>query len=66
MAASLAVILLLGLPANKAFKKLKMPGLLGMLILGIVIGPLGAIGINSSARRLIDNNVRSELNAKTV
>lgn len=41
MAASLAVILLLGLPANKAFKKLKMPGLLGMLILGIVIGPYG-------------------------
>lgn len=41
MAASLAVILLLGLPSKKIFEKLKMPGLLGMLILGVVIGPYG-------------------------
>lgn len=41
MANSLAVILLLGLPANKLFKELKLPGLLGMLILGIIIGPYG-------------------------
>ncbi len=41
MAASLAIIILLGLPANKLFEKLKMPGLLGMLILGIIIGPYG-------------------------
>lgn len=41
MAISLAVILLLGLLANRLFEKLKMPGLLGMLILGIVIGPYG-------------------------
>ena len=41
MAASLAIIMLLGLPANKLFEKLKMPGLLGMLILGIIIGPYG-------------------------
>lgn len=41
MAGSLAIILLLGLPANKLFEKLKLPGLLGMLILGIVIGPYG-------------------------
>ncbi|HLR34595.1 MAG TPA: cation:proton antiporter [Tissierellales bacterium] len=41
MAKSLAVILLLGVPANKFFEKLKMPGLLGMLILGMVIGPYG-------------------------
>jgi len=41
VAASLAIIILLGLPANKLFEKLKMPGLLGILILGIIIGPYG-------------------------
>ena len=41
MAASVAIIMLLGLPANKVFEKFKMPGLLGMLILGIIIGPFG-------------------------
>ncbi|HZK56919.1 MAG TPA: cation:proton antiporter [Clostridia bacterium] len=41
MAISLAVILLLGLLANRLFEKLKMPGLLGMLILGVVVGPYG-------------------------
>ncbi|MFT9497274.1 cation:proton antiporter [Anaerosolibacter sp.] len=41
MALSLSVIVLLGLLANKVFDKLKLPGLLGMLILGIVIGPYG-------------------------
>lgn len=39
MAASLAIILLLGLPAKRIFEKLRLPGLLGMLILGILIGP---------------------------
>ncbi len=41
MAISLAVILLLGLFANKLSEKLKMPGLLGMLILGVIVGPHG-------------------------
>ena len=41
MAESLAIILILGLPANKLFEKFKVPGLLGMLILGIIIGPYG-------------------------
>ncbi|WP_058484925.1 cation:proton antiporter [Defluviitalea phaphyphila] len=41
MATSLAVILLLGLPAKRIFEKLRLPGLLGMLILGICIGPYG-------------------------
>ncbi|MCC5426640.1 cation:proton antiporter domain-containing protein [Clostridium botulinum] len=41
MASSLAIIILLGLIANKLFEKLKLPGLLGMLILGILIGPHG-------------------------
>jgi len=39
MAASLAIILLLGLPAKRIFEILRLPGLLGMLILGILIGP---------------------------
>ncbi len=41
MAASLAMILLLGLPAKRVFEKLKLPGLLGMLLLGVFIGPYG-------------------------
>lgn len=41
MAASLAMILLLGLPAKRIFEKLRLPGLLGMLILGVLIGPHG-------------------------
>ncbi|HDI3054867.1 TPA: cation:proton antiporter [Clostridium botulinum] len=41
MAGSLAIIILLGLIVNKLFEKLKLPGLLGMLILGIIIGPHG-------------------------
>lgn len=41
MATSLALIILLGLTFNTLFAKIKMPGLLGMLILGVVIGPYG-------------------------
>ena len=39
MATSLALMLLLGLLSNALFTKLKLPGLLGMLILGILLGP---------------------------
>jgi NhaP-type Na+/H+ or K+/H+ antiporter len=42
MATSLAIIILLGLLANTLFTKLKLPGLLGMLILGVILGPYGA------------------------
>ncbi len=41
MARSLAIIVLLGLGANKLFEKFKLPGLLGMLIVGVIIGPYG-------------------------
>lgn len=41
MATSLAIIILLGILANTLFTKLKMPGLLGMLILGVILGPYG-------------------------
>lgn len=39
MAQSLALISLLGLLANYIFSKLKIPGILGMLLAGILIGP---------------------------
>lgn len=41
MATSLAIITLFGLLMNTLFTRLKLPGLLGMLLLGIVIGPHG-------------------------
>ncbi len=41
MATSLAIIVLLGLIINKLFQKIKLPGLLGMLLLGVAIGPYG-------------------------
>ncbi len=41
MALSLAIIVLLGLLFNSVFTKMKLPGLLGMLLLGILIGPFG-------------------------
>lgn len=41
MATGLGIITILGLIANYVFTKLKLPGLLGMLLLGIMIGPYG-------------------------
>jgi len=37
----MALILLLGFIVNGIFNKIKLPGLLGMLILGVIIGPYG-------------------------
>lgn len=48
MASSLSLIILLGLFFNKLFKKMKLPGLLGMLILGVIIGPYGFDRIDKS------------------
>lgn len=39
MALSLAIIIILGLIFNRLFEKFKLPGLLGMLILGVLLGP---------------------------
>lgn len=39
MTTSLAIMLLLGLLSNTLFTRMKLPGLLGMLILGILVGP---------------------------
>lgn len=47
MATGLAIITLLGLLMNTLFVKLRLPGLLGMLILGIAIGPYGLDWIDS-------------------
>ncbi|HHX61799.1 MAG TPA: sodium:proton antiporter [Epulopiscium sp.] len=41
MATSLAIITLFGLLASTLFKKIKLPGLLGMIIVGALIGPFG-------------------------
>src|SRR6056297_4323711 len=57
MAFSLAVIILLGLGFNRLFDKIKLPGLLGMLILGILIGPYG-FGIISNEILNISGDLR--------
>lgn len=41
MATSLGIIILFGLLSNKLFNKFKLPGLLGMIIVGAIIGPFG-------------------------
>jgi NhaP-type Na+/H+ or K+/H+ antiporter len=41
MAISLALIIILGLAADYLFRRLKLPGLLGMLLAGILVGPYG-------------------------
>lgn len=41
MALSLAIIIILGLIFNRLFESIRLPGLLGMLLLGILIGPYG-------------------------
>lgn len=41
MLLSLSVIIVFGLLINKAFDRISLPGLLGMLLLGVIIGPYG-------------------------
>lgn len=41
MITSLGIIMLLGMLAHMLFTRMKLPGLLGMLLLGILIGPYG-------------------------
>ena len=52
MAMSLAIIIILGLLFNKLFEKLKLPGLLGMLILGVILGPYVANIISEDILRI--------------
>lgn len=59
MALSIAIIILFGMLGSTIFSKLKLPGLLGMLLVGIIIGPYGlnwlddTILMNSSDLRKI-------------
>ena len=39
MAFSLALIIVLGLTADYLFRRLRLPGLVGMLVVGIIVGP---------------------------
>lgn len=48
MLMSIFLILCLGLISNKLFKLVKLPGLLGMILLGISIGPYGIDAIDKS------------------
>ena len=48
MLTSIAVILLLGLLLGSIFSKLKLPSLLGMIIVGIILSPYALNLIDSS------------------
>ncbi|KDR96745.1 sodium/proton antiporter, CPA1 family [Peptoclostridium litorale DSM 5388] len=59
MITSVGIILAVGILAGMAFEKLRLPGLLGMLITGVVIGPYGMdiispdlLGISSDIRKI--------------
>jgi NhaP-type Na+/H+ or K+/H+ antiporter len=52
MATGLGVITILGFIANYVFTKLRLPGLLGMLLLGIIIGPYGMDLLNPDLLRV--------------
>ena len=41
MATSLGIITILGMTANYLMEKVKIPGLLGMLLVGVLLGPGG-------------------------
>ncbi len=48
---SIALIIILGLIANRLFARFNLPGLLGMIIVGIVIGPYGLDWIEPAIMR---------------
>jgi len=52
MATSLGIITVLGLLANWIFMKIKLPGLLGMLLLGVLFGPYGLNLLNEDLMRV--------------
>lgn len=59
MALSLAVIIIFGMAVNFLFTKMKLPGLLGMLLVGVIIGPYclnwidkSIINISSDIRKI--------------
>lgn len=57
MAASLAVIILFGLSADYLFRKFKVPGLVGMLVAGVVVGPY-ALGLMNPEMMAVSGDFR--------
>ncbi|KXZ39699.1 sodium/proton antiporter, CPA1 family [Alkalithermobacter thermoalcaliphilus JW-YL-7 = DSM 7308] len=57
MTFSLSLIILLGLLSSFMFSKLKLPGLLGMLVLGVILGPY-ALNVISSDILKISSDLR--------
>ncbi len=57
MATSIGIIIILGLLSNKLFEKMKLPGLLGMIVSGIIIGPFG-INILSQEILIVSDDLR--------
>lgn len=52
MATSIGLITVFGMLSNSLFKKLRMPGLLGMLLLGVAMGPNGLNLISSDLMKV--------------
>ncbi len=52
METSIALMLILGLGANALFNKVKLPGLLGMIILGIAAGPYALDWLDADVLRI--------------
>ncbi|TVR75223.1 MAG: sodium:proton antiporter [Marinilabiliales bacterium] len=55
MAVSLAIIFMLGIIAHQLFTRLKLPGFLGILLLGMIIGPYGADWIDGTILMLSED-----------
>ena len=54
---SFGLIIILGLVFSRVTEKIKLPGLLGMLVLGMIIGPYG-LDLLSSEMLLISSDLR--------
>lgn len=57
MATSFALIALLGILSGRLFEKMKFPGLLGMIIVGVLIGPYG-FGLLSDEMMIASGDLR--------
>ena len=55
MITSLVILILLGMAANWLFIKIKLPGLLGMLLLGILVGPYALNWLDPQFLKLSDD-----------
>jgi len=55
MTTSLVILILLGMGSNWIFTKMKLPGLLGMLLLGILVGPYALNWLDPAFLKLSDD-----------